>query len=65
MLRVLELGLGEHVLEVSVALVHGAALAADIFSLVVGPLAVHETLSLVHEGLAVVALGVLLHGHHG
>ena len=52
-------------LEVSVALVHGAALATDIFSLVVGRLAVYETLSLIHESLAVVALGVLLHGHHG
>lgn len=64
MLCVLELGLGEHVLEVSVALIHGAALATDIFSLVVGRLAIHKTLRLVHEGLAVVALRVLLHSHH-
>ena len=56
MLCVLELSLGENVLEVSVALVHGAALAAYIFSLVVDRLAVRETLRLVHEGLAVVAL---------
>ena len=57
-LRVLELSLGQDVLEV---LVKGAALA------VIFPrrrLLVVEALRLVHEGLAVVALRVLLHGHH-
>ena len=57
-LRVLELCLGQDVLEV---LVKGAALAV-IFPR--GRLLVVKALRLVHEGLAVVALRVLLHGHH-
>lgn len=50
-------------LEVRVALVEGTPLLAVYFSLIVG-LIVDETLRLVHESFAIVALRVLLHSHH-
>lgn len=59
MLRVLELGLREDVLEVCVALMEGTTLAM-IFSIVI-----NEALCFVHEGFTIVALRVLLHCHHG
>ena len=57
MLRVLELGFREDVLEISVALVEGTTLAT-VFTVII------EALRFVHEGFAVVALRVLLHCYH-